>query len=194
MAMAQPFYLYFLAALLCFLLLKVSSTLHSSSSNTNNNGLKYLHLTFYQHDTLNKTSFVIVSGVAGVAAVTSTTSPFGSLFVNQDLLTLTPDPSSKVVGNAEGFSVTSSFNGLNNILVQKVTLQSKDHMGSLTVIGNGQSILPSDISIVGGTGDFMFVQGYVRSTLVYAKSYTLTYKADFHIYWPPYANQVSLHN
>ncbi|XP_061971583.1 dirigent protein 11-like [Populus nigra] len=188
-AMAQILHLYLLATLLLALSFKATS----SSRHSGNNGLKSLHFALYQHETINKTGYIIVNGVAG-AGVGQTTTPFGTLFAFQDPMTVTANISSKVVAIAEGTSITSSFDGLRSISIAKITLRLKNHMGSISVVGGTHNIKPADHPVVGGTGDFMFVQGYVTSSPVDLRGLTVTYKIVFHLYWPSYANKFSLHD
>ncbi|CAK7355545.1 unnamed protein product [Dovyalis caffra] len=186
--MAQILHLYVLSTLLFALSLKVTSTSHHS-----HHELKSLHFALYQHETINKTGYIIVNGVVG-AGVGQTTTPFGTLFVFQDPMTVTPNISSKVIGIAEGTAITSSFDGLRSISIAKITLRLKNHMGSISIVGGTHNVKPADHPVVGGTGDFMFVQGYVTSSPVDLKGPTVTYKIEFHLYWPPYANKFSLHH
>ncbi|XP_057758929.1 dirigent protein 19-like [Arachis stenosperma] len=149
--------------------------------------LKSLHFSLYQHETINKTGYIIVNGVQGGASVTQTTTPFGTLFVFHDPLTLTANRTSKVVGTSEGTSITSGFDGLQSISIAKITLNLKNHKGSISILGDVNNIKPSDLPVVGGTQDFMFVNGYVTSSPVDLKGLTVVYKVEFHLYWPPYA-------
>lgn len=149
--------------------------------------LKSLHFSLFQHETINKTGYIIVNGIQGSAGVTQTTTPFGTLFVFQDPLTVTANRSSKLVGIAEGTSITSSLDGLRSISIAKLTLRLKHHRGSVSIVGGTHNIKPSDHPVVGGTEDFLFVQGYVTSSPVNLKGITVTYKIEFHLYWPPYA-------
>ncbi|GAU48738.1 hypothetical protein TSUD_192370 [Trifolium subterraneum] len=163
----------------------------SSSHHHHHNHLKSLHFSLYQHETINKTGYIIVNGIKESAGVTETTTPFGTLFVFQDPLTLTSNRSSKLVGIAEGTSITSSLDGLQSISIAKLTVRVKGYKGSVSIVGGTNNIKASDHPIVGGTEDFLFVQGYVTSSPVDLKGITVTYKIEFHIYWPPYAIQSS---
>jgi hypothetical protein len=163
----------------------------SSSHHHHHNHLKSLHFSLYQHETINKTGYIIVNGIKESAGVTETTTPFGTLFVFQDPLTLTSNRSSKLVGIAEGTSITSSLDGLRSISIAKLTLRVKNYKGSVSIVGGTNNIKASDHPIVGGTEDFMFVQGYVTSSPVDLTGITVVYKIEFHIYWPPYAIQSS---
>lgn len=155
--------------------------------------LKSLHFSLFQHETINKTGYIIVNGVekGGGPGITQTTTPFGTLFVFQDPLTVTANRTSKLVGIAEGTSITSSLDGLRSISIAKLTLRLKHHRGSVSIVGGTHNIKPSDHPVVGGTEDFLFVQGYVTSSPVDLKGVTVTYKIEFHLYWPPYATQAS---
>ncbi|PKI67337.1 hypothetical protein CRG98_012286 [Punica granatum] len=150
-------------------------------------GMKSLHFSLFQHETINKTGYIIVNGVPGKGVVSQTTTPFGTIFAFQDPMTVTANRSSKLVGIAEGTSITSSLDGLRSISIAKITLDLKGHKGSISVVGGTHNIKPSDHPVVGGTGDFMFVQGTVTSSPVELEGLTVVYKIEFHLYWPPYA-------
>lgn len=170
-------------------LLFISFSIGSGSTDHHHDGhgIKSLHFALFQHETINKTGYIVVDGVAGGPGVSQTTTPFGTIFVFQDPMTATANRSSKVVGIAEGTSTTSGLDGLRSISVAKITLRMKQHMGSISIVGGTHNVKPSDHPVVGGTADFLFVQGYVRSTPVNLKGLTVTYKIEFHLYWPPFA-------
>ncbi|XP_022923245.1 dirigent protein 19-like [Cucurbita moschata] len=148
--------------------------------------LRSLHFSLFQHETINKTGYFIVPGVAG-PGVSQTTTPFGTMFVFHDPLTTAPDRASKLVGTSEGTSITSSLDGLRSLSIAKISLRLRNHTGSLSIVGGTHNVKPSNHPIVGGTGDFLFVQGYVTSSPVDLIGITVVYKLEFHIYWPPYA-------
>ncbi|XP_050229699.1 dirigent protein 1-like [Mercurialis annua] len=166
-------------------------SLMPSSTSNHHHGLKCLHFALYQQETVNKTGYIIVNGIAG-AHISQIALPFGTIFVFQDLMTISPNPSSKVVGVAEGISTTSSLSGLTSVSTAKVTLRLKHHKGSITIVGGTHNVKAADHPVVGGTGDFLFVQGYVTSSPVDLIGLTVVYKIEFHLYWPPYAKRVHL--
>jgi hypothetical protein len=177
-------------AVLLFALLSFEATTSTSHHHHHKHGLKSLHFSLFQHETINKTGYIIVNGVAG-PAVGQTTTPFGTLFAFEDPMTVAANRSSKLVGIAEGTTVTSSLDGLRTISIAKITLRLKNYKGSISIVGGTHNIKPSDHPVVGGTGDFLFVQGYVTSSPVDLEGITVVYKIEFHLYWPPYAAQVS---
>ncbi|KAM1479523.1 hypothetical protein ACFX2I_026793 [Malus domestica] len=190
MALALRFDIVLLPVLLSALLLtKAASTSHHHHDRHHHH-LKSLHFTLFQHETINRTGYIVVNGVTG-PGVSQTTTPFGTVFVFQDPMTVTANRSSKAVGIAQGTSVTSSLDGLQSISVAKITLRLKNHSGSVSIVGGTHNVKPADHPVVGGTGDFLFVQGYVTSSPVDLRGLTVVYKIAFHLYWPPYATQAS---
>ncbi|KDP43759.1 hypothetical protein JCGZ_22386 [Jatropha curcas] len=180
--MAQSLHLFALSVLL------FSAHSLTATSTSHNHGLKSLHFSLYQHETINKTGYIVVNGVAG-ANLSQIALPFGTIFVFEDPMTITPNRTSKLVGIAEGTSVTSSLDGLTSISVAKITLRLKHHKGSISIVGGTHNVKPANHPVVGGTGDFLFVQGYVTSSPVDLSGLTVVYKIEFHLFWPPYADK-----
>ena len=146
-----------------------------------------LNITLYQQETINKTGYIVVDGVAG-AGVSETTTPFGTIYVFRDDLTVRADRASPVAGVAEGSSITTTLDGLQALSLAKITVDHRGHRGSVSVLGGTYNTKPSDYPVVGGTGDFAYALGYVRSTPVDLRGRTVTYKMELHLYWPPYAH------
>ncbi|KAK7379707.1 hypothetical protein VNO78_34396 [Psophocarpus tetragonolobus] len=179
----------YVLAILLLAMIQFKTT--SAGSNHHYQHLKSLHFSLFQHETINKTGYIIVNGIKGGAEVTQTTTPFGTLFAFQDPLTVKANRSSKLVGIAEGTTVTSSLDGLRSISIAKLTLRLKHHKGSLSIVGVTDNVKSSNLPVVGGTEDFLLVQGYVTTSPVDLKGITVVYKIEFHLYWPPYATQAS---
>ncbi|KAL2905742.1 Dirigent protein 2 [Bienertia sinuspersici] len=160
---------------------------HQHQHQHHSGGHRSAHFTLYLQETLNKTAYFIVKGVAGPGGMTVTANPFGSLFVYNDPLTETPDPNSKVMGHMEGTDVTSSFRGERAMCNIRTTLNLKGYKGELLNVGVGYFNQVSEYPLVGGTGDFRFAQGYMTSSAVKLTGPTTCYKIDFVLFWPPYA-------
>ncbi|XP_028776717.1 dirigent protein 19-like [Neltuma alba] len=173
---------------LLLLTLTPSKVASSSHHHHHHHHLKSLHFSLFQHETVNKTGYIIVGGIEGGPGVTQSTTPFGTYFVFEDTLTETASMSSKVVGTAEGTAITSSLDGLRSLSIARLTLNLKNHKGSVSVVGVTNNVKPANLPVVGGTEDFLFVQGYLTSSPVDTKLPTVVYKLELHLYWPPYAS------
>ncbi|XP_076900696.1 uncharacterized protein LOC143554916 [Bidens hawaiensis] len=114
-----------------------------ASTHHHHHGIKSLHFALYQHETINKTGYFVVPGVAG-PPVSQTTTPFGTMFVFQDPLTLKPNRTSKLVGTAQGTSITSGLDGLQSISIAQINLDVNKHKGSISIVGVTNNIKPSN--------------------------------------------------
>ncbi|KAJ4781458.1 Dirigent protein [Rhynchospora pubera] len=175
----------YLSALLTLSILSFHQAALASTQNGHYN-IKTLNFTLYQHENINKTGFIVVDGVAGVG-VSQTTTPFGTLYVFRDNLTTHVGGSSRFAGVAEGTSLTTSFDGLRSLSIAKITLNLNGYEGSISIVGGTHNTKPSEYPVVGGTGDFLYVLGHIRSTPVDLSGLTVVYRIDFFLYWPPYA-------
>ncbi|KAJ3693940.1 hypothetical protein LUZ60_009420 [Juncus effusus] len=176
-----------LALVTIFSLSGQQATLASSQNDHYN--IKTLNFTLYQHETINKTGYIVVDGVAGVG-VSETTTPFGTIFVFRDNLTTHVSASSRFAGVAEGTAITTSLDGLRSLSAAKITIEFLGYEGSISILGGTYNTKPSEYPVLGGTGDFMYTFGHIRSTPVDLQGVTVVYKIDFFIYWPPYASSV----
>lgn len=174
-----------LCLITCFVypLLQFQTIVHVSAATTLAD--KSEVFTVYQHDRVNETGYVVVTGPAG-ASSSDTTRPFGSIYVFRDVLTVHTGSSSAVAGVMEGTSTTTSFDGLRNLLAARITLRHRGYMGSLSVLGGSHNTRPSVYPVVGGTGDFLYAEGWVRQTPVDSDGPELMHKLEINVYWPPY--------
>ncbi|XP_021726184.1 dirigent protein 19-like [Chenopodium quinoa] len=109
--------------------------------------------------------------------------PFGSMFAVNDPLTETPNPSSKLLGYMEAFAVTTNFDGERMICTCRTTLNLKGYKGELLNVGSCHFTQVTELPLVGGTGDFRFIQGYMIISPVDLMSPTTCYKVEFQLYW-----------
>ncbi|KAF9622160.1 hypothetical protein IFM89_030018 [Coptis chinensis] len=121
---------------------------------------KVTRLHFYFHD--------IISGKKPTAMKiaqpnTTNNSPylFGVLFMADDVLTVGPESTSKIVGRAQGLYGSADQQELG--LVMALTLhftEGKYNGSNLSILGrNGALHSPRELPIVGGTGLFRFARG-----------------------------------
>ncbi|KAL2937176.1 Dirigent protein 23 [Bienertia sinuspersici] len=119
-------------------------------------------LQFYFHD--------IVTGdppsVALIAqpkdANQSTSSTFGSLFMADDALTVSPDPNSKLVGRAQGLLGSAAQEEQSLIMGLSFGFVDGVYNGSTVVIFGQNSVMNPvrEFPVVGGTGVFRMARGY----------------------------------
>nr|ACG38870.1 hypothetical protein [Zea mays] len=141
--------------------------------------------TVYQHDRLNETGYVVVTGDEG-APSSDTTRPFGSIYVFRDDLTLHNDSDSPVAGVMEGTSISDELRRAPQPAGGQDLVRHRGYRGSVSVLGGSHNTKPSVYPVVGGTGDFLYTEGYVRSSPVDSDRPRVIYKLEIHLYWPPY--------
>ncbi|RRT65120.1 hypothetical protein B296_00010816 [Ensete ventricosum] len=121
---------------------------------------KTSHLRFYFHETVrgpDATSIV-------VASLHKNSSTFGDVHVFDNALRETADPSSKLIGRAQGLATSSSLTDL-----------------TLSLFGRVEGVTgPDDRSIIGGSGLFRLARGFVLSRTVNVSS--TGYIVEFDVY------------
>ncbi|KNA06025.1 hypothetical protein SOVF_184880 [Spinacia oleracea] len=87
---------------------------------------------------------------------------FGSLFMADDPLTVSPDPNSNLVGPAQGLYGAASQEGVNLIMGLNYGFVDGVYNGSSVVIFGRNSIMNPvrEFPVVGGTGVFRMARGY----------------------------------
>ncbi|KAJ4705527.1 Dirigent protein [Melia azedarach] len=157
-----------------FLIILSSSTLSSAKSQHFSRTIsskslklkkeKLSHLHFYFHD--------IVSGknptaVRVAQANMTNTSPtlFGVVVMIDDPLTVAPEPSSKLVGRAQGIYASASQNETGLLMVMNfVFMEGKYNGSTLSVLGrNTVFSTVREMPIIAGSGIFRFARGYAQA-------------------------------
>ncbi|KAL2937166.1 Dirigent protein 23 [Bienertia sinuspersici] len=92
----------------------------------------------------------------------SASMPFGSLFMMDDALTVSPDPSSMLVGRAQGFFGSATQEESSLIMGMSFGFVDGVYNGSTVVILGRNSIMNPirELPVVGGTGVFRMARGY----------------------------------
>ncbi|KAF8377819.1 hypothetical protein HHK36_031204 [Tetracentron sinense] len=121
---------------------------------------KVTHLHFYFHDTV---SGKTPSSVRVAQAVGSDKSPtlFGVVMMVDDPLTEGPEPSSKLVGRAQGLYGSAGQEELGLIIAMNFGFTDGMYNGStLCILGRNPALHPvREMPIVGGTGFFRLARG-----------------------------------
>lgn len=99
---------------------------------------------------------------------TTTSSLFGTIFMADDPLTETPNPSSKIVGKAQGMYGFASQQDLKLLMLMNYAFTEGIYRGStLSVVGRN-NVMESvrEMPIVGGSGVFRFARGYALARTI----------------------------
>ncbi|XP_057966595.1 dirigent protein 23-like [Malania oleifera] len=130
--------------------------------------LKASNLHFYFHDILsgkNPTAVTVVQPPSTDKSVTS----FGLINIFDDPLTVGPEPSSKLVGRAQGFYGSAGIDQLGLLMTMNLFFTDGKYNGStLAVVGRNAAMTPlREMPIVGGTGVFRFARGFATAKTHY---------------------------
>ncbi|CAK7323197.1 unnamed protein product [Dovyalis caffra] len=126
--------------------------------------LKATRIQFYMHDVVggpNPTA-VRVAGPDNSTGPNSTAAVFGSIYMMDNPLTVTPDPNSTVVGRAQGMYGMSSQNEFSLLMSLTVGFTSGTYNGSTFSMLGRNPIMNEvrEMPVVGGTGIFRLARGY----------------------------------
>ena len=134
---------------------------------------KLSHLHFYFHDIVSGPKPTAVR-VAQAATTNKSPTGFGAVAVIDDPLTLLPENTSKVVGQAQGIYTFASQSESALLMVMNFAFTEGEYNGStLSLLGrNTVSSSVREMPIVGGSGVFRFARGYAQ-----AKTYTFDTKS-----------------
>eukprot|EP01018_Ginkgo_biloba_P015340 Gb_40991 [translate_table: standard] len=158
---------------LCFLLwLIVMGGSADAHGWTNNNKMKNLpepcrNLVLYFHDIIyngsnadNATSALVAAPEGANLTTLTGNDHFGDVAVFDDPITLDNNLHSPPVGRAQGLYLYDMKNTFSAWLGFTFVLNSSDYKGTITFSGADPILVNSrDISVVGGTGDFMMARG-----------------------------------
>ncbi|KAK7263504.1 hypothetical protein RJT34_31095 [Clitoria ternatea] len=103
-----------------------------------------------------------VSPVTGITGKVWSYNTFGTIFVIDDPVMLSPSPSSTIVGRAQGMLVASAHDGANVNVVMSIVFSNLQYSGStLEIQGISRQFEKyKEVSVVSGTGRFRFARGY----------------------------------
>ncbi|RWR85962.1 Plant disease resistance response protein [Cinnamomum micranthum f. kanehirae] len=121
---------------------------------------KVSHLHFYFHDTPKGRSQSSVQ-VAQAPVTNQSATFFGAVMMADDPLTEGPEPTSKLLGRAQGMYGSAGQKELTLLMVMAYSFTSGKYKGSsFSIMGNNPVMHPvREMPIVGGTGIFRFARG-----------------------------------
>ncbi|KAK9277848.1 hypothetical protein L1049_027405 [Liquidambar formosana] len=135
---------------------------------------KRTNIQFYMHDIVGgpKPTAVRVAGRPGnFSSPDPIAAMFGSIFVMDNPLTVSPDPNSTVIGRAQGiYAMSSQKDEFSLLMTLTYEFISGRHNGSsFSVVGRNPVMREvREMPIVGGTGVFRLARGYC-----FARTYSM---------------------
>ncbi|WOL04485.1 hypothetical protein Cni_G13206 [Canna indica] len=139
---------------------------------------KLTHLHFYFHEIDAGPNSTVVMSVD----LHKNGTTFGNIGIFDNTLRTGPEPSSALIGRAQGIGVHSALDdktGLTTINLVFTAGEYKD--SSLALLGLFKVTGESDRSIVGGSGRFRLARGYALSKLVNSTTTTLVVEFDVYV-------------
>ncbi|KAF3441980.1 hypothetical protein FNV43_RR15896 [Rhamnella rubrinervis] len=133
---------------------------------------KLSHLHFYFHDILGGRNPTAIR-VAESNTTNTSRSFFGAVMIMDDPLTVGPEPTSKIVGRAQGIYAAASQSEVGLLMVLNYVFLEGEYNGSTLSILGHNAVLSEvrEMPIVGGSGLFRFARGYAQ-----AKTHTIDFK------------------
>ncbi|XP_010243405.1 PREDICTED: dirigent protein 21-like [Nelumbo nucifera] len=130
---------------------------------------KITHLHFYFHDIVSGRNPTAIQ-VAAAASTNRSLTRFGLVVVLDDILTETPELTSRQVGRAQGMCSFASQGDLSLLMVLNYAFTHGKYNGNTLSILGRNSVLSEvrEKPVVGGSGLFRFARGYAQ-----AKTHTL---------------------
>ncbi|OVA06294.1 Plant disease resistance response protein [Macleaya cordata] len=127
---------------------------------------KVTHLHFYLHDILSgdNPSAVLVAQSNRTSKDSKSATPFGSVYAIDDPLTEGPEPTSKVIGNAQGTYVSTGRDKLSLVMsVDFGFMIGKFNGSSISVLSrNPVTEGHRELAVVGGRGKFRLARGFAK--------------------------------
>jgi len=99
--------------------------------------------------------------VAGIAGKAWTYTQFGTIYVVDNNITETPDPTSPIVAQLQGLYVIAALDGLDSYVTTSIMFTNKQYNRSTIQLQGTRFIKQpvGEVAVVGGTGKFRFARG-----------------------------------
>ncbi|GMJ03575.1 hypothetical protein like AT2G21110 [Hibiscus trionum] len=130
---------------------------------------KVTNLHFFLHDTMSgKNPSAVV--VARPNMTTAPNNSFGTVVATDDLITVSPDVMSKVIGNAQGLWVMTDQHVFGLTVYMDLGFTAGEFNGSSISIFSRNLVTDTEreLAVVGGRGKFRMAQGYAQLKTYFA--------------------------
>ncbi|CAI0406579.1 unnamed protein product [Linum tenue] len=126
---------------------------------------KLSHLRFYFHDIVSGPNPTAVQIVRAPPTANLSSTGFGMLAMIDDPLTAGPEPTSKLVGRAQGIYGSASLNDVGLLMALNFAfVEGKFNGSTLSVMGRNAVMSPvREMPVIGGSGVFRFARGYAQA-------------------------------
>ncbi|KAF3441981.1 hypothetical protein FNV43_RR15897 [Rhamnella rubrinervis] len=144
---------------------------------------KLSHLHFYFHDIVSGRNPTAIR-VAESKTTNTSKSSFGAVSIMDDPLTVGPEPTSKLVGRAQGIYAAASQSELGLLMVLNYVFLEGEYNGSTLSILGHNAVLSEvrEMPIVGGSGLFRFARGYAQAKTYIFDFKTLDAVVEYNVY------------
>ncbi|KAK3194978.1 hypothetical protein Dsin_026288 [Dipteronia sinensis] len=129
-------------------------------------------LHFFLHDTPggpNPSAVRIIQSNAGLAANSTALTPFGTMWVVDDPLTVGPEPSSTVIGNCRGVYVSAGQSELMLVAYLDFGFTAGEFSGSSISMLSRNPVreVEREFAVVGGQGKLRMARGYAKLKCIF---------------------------
>ncbi|XVF45489.1 hypothetical protein PTKIN_Ptkin02bG0210700 [Pterospermum kingtungense] len=142
---------------------------------------KVTHLHFFLQDTLSgkNVSTVLVAR----PNITNPPNGFGNVFATNDPLTVDPDPTSEVIGNAQGLDVSTGQDVVTLVLLFDFGFTKGEFKGSSFSVLSRNPILKKEreLAVVGGRGKFRMATGFAQLKTCLANGTSGNAIVEYHV-------------
>ncbi|XVE93808.1 hypothetical protein REPUB_Repub01dG0227000 [Reevesia pubescens] len=156
-----------LAMIFCLAIAPVSSEYYSKTVTPAAKLEKVTYLHFFLHDILSgENPSAVMVARANLTNKDNSPTPFGSLFAIDDPLRVGPEPTSEIIGNAQGLYLSSSQDASKFTIVLYVdfAFTTGKFNGSSFSLFSRNPVTEADreVAIVGGRGQFRMARGFAK--------------------------------
>ncbi|XP_073013496.1 dirigent protein 21-like [Typha latifolia] len=167
------------------LLLLLSSTISTATQKPIPRAMKEMqsHLHFYWHDIVAGPSPTAIR-VAEAPSSNKSAASFGVVVTMDDPMTAGPEPSSKLLGRAQGLYAFVGKDKLALLVAMNLAfMDGKYNDSTITILGRNEVVTPvREMPVIGGSGLFRLARGYALAKTYYFNTTTGDTVVEYDVY------------